>query len=190
MYKKSSIQTKSFVILLSIAVLGTFFSLITAYKVLSPKYWDMSQRPKDFNSYKTVDYGKNDAVKQVLAAEAEPTINTSSWKEYVNTKYSFSFKYNPDWKILSAKQSDGFEVIEIDPGAKYYNIKLYISDQGYYVMDGLPTQEVELNGQKAIAVSDLLYGVQKNSIYFTLDLGRSLSLKPQFNALVKSLTFN
>ena len=189
MFKKSSPQTKSFVILFFIALLGTFFSLVTAFKVISPKYWDMSQKPSGFNSYNKVNYNSNEPVKQVLAAEIEPTIDTSNWKEYVNTKYSFSFKYSPDWKILSAKQTGDYEVIEIDPGAKFYNIKLYISDKNYYVMEGLPTTEVDINGQKALSVSDLLYGVQKNSLFFTLDLGRSLSLKPQFNALVKSLVF-
>ena len=121
---------------------------------------------------------------------AKEIADTSTWKDYTDTKYGLSFKYNPEWKIKPwAKNKEGFDVLEIDPGSKFYNIKLYASDKSYYVMDGLPTEKTTIGGLQAVDVSDLLYGVKKGSTYLTFDVGLSLSLKPQFNGLVESIKF-
>ena len=54
--------------------------------------------------------------------------------------------YSPDWKILPLKKN-GFTVLQVDPGAKYYNIKIYVSPKEFYIMDGLPTTAETIDNQ-------------------------------------------
>ena len=56
-------------------------------------------------------------------------------------------------------------------------------------MGGLPLQSDTIGGQPATEVSNLLYGVQYGNYYYTFDVGLSTSLKPDFDALVHSVTF-
>jgi len=128
-------------------------------------------------------------INQAVAAEPEVVVDTSNWKEYTNKTYGFSFKYNPDWQIKQFVKKGDFNLLEIDPGKKYYNIKIYVSQNEFFAMGGLPIKETIISGLKASNVADLLYGIQKEPDYFTFDNGQSVSLKPQFNALVNSLKF-
>ncbi|MCX6797217.1 MAG: hypothetical protein NTX98_01935 [Candidatus Doudnabacteria bacterium] len=188
MFKNSSPQTKSFVILLAIAIAGTYFCLLLAKSVF--KKANYQKTPQDSRTEQIISYknGQNNSLLNQANAE-EPEINTTNWKTYSDQKYKFSFKYNPEWKIKPWAKQDGYNVLEIDPGKKYYNIKIYTSLKDFYVMGGLPTQEVLVGGEKALNVSDLLYGVKKGDYYYTFDIGLSLSLKPQFDALVKTIKF-
>ena len=56
-------------------------------------------------------------------------------------------------------------------------------------MGGLPLQSDTIDGQPAVEVSNLLYGVKDGSYYYTFDVGLSTSLKPDFDALVHSVQF-
>ena len=113
----------------------------------------------------------------------------SKWPSYHSPLYGIKFKFPPTWQIGLPKKFGEFQTIEIDPGKQFYNIVIYISQKDYYVMDGLPAENVSIGGQPALNISNLLYGMQFNGYYFTFDLGRSLSLAPEFNALVHSLEF-
>lgn len=115
------------------------------------------------------------------------TVDTSTWKTYSNN--DFSFKYNPEWKVLPETQKDGYTILQVDPGSKFYNIKIYISSSDFYVMSGLPSVTEKINNKEAINVSNLLYGIKHKDKYYTFDIGLSLSLKPLFNALVHSVEF-
>ena len=189
MFKNASLQTKSFVVLILIALCGGFFALwLTGYMN------DSEQKAKEYAE--TENGGKTQVTKTESQKPAEPAVlakeiaDTSNWKEYSDSKYGLSFKYNPDWKIKPwTKNKEGYDVLEIDPGRKYYNIKIYASNSSFYVMDGLPTQGTVVGGVQALVVSDLLYGVKKGATYLTFDLGLSLSLKPQFNGLIDSVKF-
>lgn len=190
MFKNASIQTKSFVVLILIALFGGLFALWLAGYINSAK-----QIKKE---YSKIQVNNNTEIKaNNLKPPTEPAVlakeiaDTSNWKEYTDTKYGISFKYNPDWKIKPwTKNKEGYDVLEIDPGRKYYNIKIYASDNSFYVMDGLPTQSAIIGGVQALDVSDLLYGVKKDKTYLTFDLGLSLSLKPQFSGLIESVKFH
>ena len=46
----------------------------------------------------------------------EIVVDTSDWVDYYNEKYSLAFKHDPDWKVRSLTNRDGYYVIEIDPG--------------------------------------------------------------------------
>ena len=187
MFNNASPQTKSFVVLVLLAVFGSLLTLwlIGVMKGEPGKeYAEVAPRTENKQGEETA---QKPSRPEVLAKEVA---DTSAWKEFSDPKYGISFKYNPDWKIKPwTKSKDGFDVLEIDPGRKYYNIKIYASDKNFYVMDGLPVQGATVGGVQALDVSDLLYGVKKGATYLTFDLGLSLSLKPQFNGLIESVKF-
>jgi len=185
MFKNASPQTKSFVILAALAIVGTYVCLAIGGKIFS-----LSSKNQALPDQQIVTYVQDRGNSLISQAKAtEPEIDTSQWKSYSDNKFGISFKYNPDWQIKSWVEKDGYNVLEIDPGKKFYNIKIYENSGSFYVMDGLPTVEAQIGGYKAYNVSNLLYGVVANDKYFTFDIGLSLSLEPQFQALVNSVKF-
>ncbi len=56
-------------------------------------------------------------------------------------------------------------------------------------MDGLPTKTETISGENALNVSNALYGITANNLYYTFDVGLSMSLLPDFDALVHSVKF-
>lgn len=179
---KISPQSKSFIVLFCLALVG-------AYTCLS--LWNDLAGQEGGSAYSI--------SQQTVAVPAEKTqsilpppavINTQGWKTYTDKSARLVFKYPPEWKVLAPVSKGGYTVLQIDPGKKYYDIKIYISAKDYYIMSGLPAQTDTLGGQTALNVSNLLYGVQANGLYYTFDIGLSLSLKDQFNALVHSVNFN
>lgn len=177
-------QTKSFAILSTIALVGTAVSVLLYGQISSLDYSSLG--PDD---YRLITYQQRSPNMIVKDAEASETVDTTAWKDYSNSDFGFGFKYKPEWKILPPKQKGEFNVIEIDPGKKFYNIKIYVSKQGYYVMDGLPTKNETINGIETLNVNDLLYGMKNGDYYYTFDIGLSLSLKKDFDALVRTVYF-
>jgi hypothetical protein len=183
---KISWPTKSFIILFCVAVFGVFLCLNLL--------WDMSDSPySQYNNlYYNYDAGNMPASttpKQKPAQVPAPTVDTSLWKTYSNSKFNFSFKYPSGWKVLAATKSGDYSLVQVDPGAKYYNIKIYISAKDYFALGGLPTQADVIGGQPALNVHNMLYGVKPDGNYYTFDIGSSLSLTPNFDAMVHSVVF-
>ena len=173
-----SIQSKSFIILFLIALFGTIFCLNLSLNLLGP-----------VASY-TVTYRQARAVARPAPVEqTSPPVDTTGWKTYTNSKYGFSFLYNPAWKVIAPTMKAGYDVFQVDPGKKFYNIKIYVSTLGYYIMGGLPLQSDSIGGQPAVEIEQLLYGVKDGNYYYTFDIGLSTSLKPDFDALVHSVQF-
>lgn len=125
----------------------------------------------------------------IAQASTEAVPDHSNWPGFQSAVLGLKFNHPPEWKLVAPKKEGDFTVIELDPGKKYFNIKIYASEKQYYVMDGLPFSETLIGGKEAKNVSDFLYGVKANGYYFTFDLGRSLSLAPNFHALLESVKF-
>lgn len=182
--KPTSIQSKSFIFLTSLAIVGT--ALVVFYTTRHGEN-RVQKNDVEITAYKPTD--KSTPVSQKPAV----VVNTSNWKEYTDKQYGFSFRYNPEWKIKSpSTNKDGYYVLEIDPGTRYDNMKIYVSPTNYYVMDGLPTEPTVLGTStvSAISVHDLLFGIKRSRNYYTFDLGASLSLQPYFKAMVDSAKFS
>lgn len=130
---------------------------------------------------------KKPALEQVQ--EKEPMVDTADWKLFRDNKLNLAFKYNPAWKIKAPVSKGGYQIIEIDPGKKYFNFKIYVNESGFYALDGLPAKSETIDGASALNVNDVLYGVKAEPFYYTFDIGYSLSLKPQFKALMNSVVF-
>jgi len=170
-----STASRSFIILFFVALVGTLLCLKL-----------FSKEPTYQANLQQVTQSKPDNIN---TSSDNPTVDVSGWKSYTNSTYNFSFLYDPTWKILPAKKQGDYQVIQIDPGSKYYNIKIYISTTGYYAMSGLDSKVITVGGEKASDVDGLLYGVQSGQYYYTFDIGQSTVLKPEFDAMVHSLTF-
>jgi hypothetical protein len=177
--QKLSKQTKSFIFLFGFAIFGTYLCLALWSNTISP-----STTPVTIINYGTFSPEANRA-----SASTTLQSDTSGWKAYANPDLHISFSYKPDWKILPVKTMSGFTVLQIDPGAKYYNIKIYLSPKGFYEFDGLPTTSETIDNKPALNVQDALYGIKANNLFYTFDVGLSMSLVPDFDALVHSAKF-
>ena len=177
---KISKHSKSFAWLFAIAFFGAPAALLTAWQYKYP-----SSQYADNGEYSVVTYSSQ------AQADSEPkvVVDTSVWVEYENETYGLTFKHDPDWKIRSVKDQNGYYVIVIDPGVKYDNFRVYISKDDYFALSGVPTSKTQVGGKEAINLDGSVLGVQDNATYFTFDMGASLSLKPYFQAMIGTVEF-
>ncbi len=191
MKQKISIQSKSFIILFGIALVGTYACLAIAKIVNFPGITPAINKIGK-SDYKTVVYNTDQQTKisaPPLLDEDVPSVSTTGWKTYTDKTYNFSFNYPQQWKIKTPVLNGGYYVINVDPGAKYYNIKIYISNNSFFAMDNLPYLTKSIAGEQALDVQGVLYGIKHQGIYYTFDQGASMSIKPQFETMVKTVTF-
>lgn len=175
---KISLQTKTFIWLFCFAVFGTYLCLILWSNLIG----------KVPTTQNIVANTSTTTATQISPAPV-PVVDTTDWKTYSNPQYQLSFLYKPDWKVLPAVNKSGFTILQIDPGTRFYNIKIYISPKEFYVMDGVPTKTETIGGQTALNANNALYGILANGTYYTFDVGLSMSLVPDFDALVHSVKF-
>ena len=181
---KLSPQTKSFIALFIVAVVVTYVCVALWANLTSSV-----SGPESYGNYYAA-ISKIPAPEQAMASPAPvPQVSTADWKTYSDKTDGISFLYNPSWKVLPPQTKDGFKILQVDPGIKYYNIKIYISPKQFYIMDGLPSKTETIGGQTALNVGNALYGIEANGTYYTFDVGMSMSLVPSFDALVHSVQF-
>jgi hypothetical protein len=182
-FKNLSPQTKSFLILFCIALVGTYLTTMVSRHELATGR----------GGYSDTYYPKNQSGQVASASDHfmpdfKP-VGTSGWKTFTDTSHGLSFEYSPAWKVLPGKQKDGFYVLEVDPGASYYNMKAYISNKGFYALEGLPYVETDLGGLMALNVSNQLYGIRMGQYYYTFDNGLSTNMIDNFNTWVRTVKF-
>ena len=184
---KISLQTKSFIALFITALLGVIICLwLWADLIYTPYALNIIRNDRFYSiNNQTLNQKKSNPAN----VQDEPTIDTSAWKTYTNKQYKLSFKYSPDWKVLAVAEKSGFSIVQVDPGKKYYNFKIYISPKSFYILDGLPTKTEIIGGEQALNVNNALYGIKANNSFYTFDIGFSMSLLPQFDAMVHSVKF-
>lgn len=190
MYKNSSPQTKSFIILFCIAAVGTYLTFMLTNGFTQ-------SGPDDFvNGYRLYYQNPQNTGLPNAAAASQPfmpqvkPVDTSAWKTYSDKQYAFSFRYDPSWSVLPGKKNkDGFYVLEIDPGQKFYNIKIFVNDKSFFALEGLSTVTQTIAGRPALNVSNLLYGMINGPYYYTFDNGLSTNMIDGFNAMVHSVSF-
>ena len=182
---KISFPTKTFIVLFCIAFFGSFLVMSLWSNLYNQP---INQMIKVYSPQRQANALKAKLQQQQQVAQA-PSVDTSTWKTYTSKDFGFTFKYKPDWKVLAVTKKGGFSIIQVDPGSKFYNIKIYVSDKGYNGIDGLPSNPDTIGGLTGVNVNDLLYGVKSGTNYFTFDVGVSTSLKTDFGGLVHSVTF-
>jgi len=99
---KMSPQSKSFLVLLILILVGSYLCLTMWWLYLSQPTqnhsWPLGGNFQ-MTSYRP---NQNQTVKSQTAAA--PAVDTSGWKTYTDSTYHFSFKYQPDWKILAPQK--------------------------------------------------------------------------------------
>ncbi|MBI3231665.1 MAG: hypothetical protein HYZ51_01125 [Candidatus Doudnabacteria bacterium] len=181
MKNKISIHSKSFAVLFAIAFLGAIFTHLTSRQIRRPP------NPANDQDYQTVAYAPKAQANS--AAEPETIIDTADWPKYTNKKYGLTFKHDAKWKVRSIKSKDGFYIIEVDPGARYDNFRVYISKDDYFALSGVPAEKTKIAGKEAWDLEGQVLGIKDDHTYFTFDMGSSLSLKPYFQAMLKTISF-
>lgn len=191
-----SAQSRSFIILFSIALLGSYTCLfIAAHANIRTTQTVFSQGQ---NSYQTITYEKsaNKKINSIRTAiisdtpeQAETPVDTSAWKTYIDPTKTFSFLYPSEWQVKKPGTKYGIPVITVDPGVKYDNVTIYMSPSSFFAMDGLPSTTETIAGEQAKNVEGSVYGILHLGTYYTFDKGMSVRITPQFKALVHSLRF-
>lgn len=185
MLKNISPQSKSFTVLFALAITGTYLSVIISnnsglkQNSYGTGYSEINYNERAGSSSPAPDAGVPDKM----------TEDTSGWKTYASQDLKLSFKYSPAWEIKKAEKKGDFQIIDVDPGKKFYNIKIYVSPKGYFSIAGLPTVSEQIAGTQAFNSKNMLYGLEFRGLYYTFDIGYSLSLKPDFMAMVHSVKF-
>lgn len=125
--------------------------------------------------------------------ELNPSAEVSSqgWTNYVNEEYGFQFKHPKNWTTELQRIEHGSVLLVSPPDATSNDqrVKVFIMDNGYFGIDGLPTTSVTVDGRDGVKVDDGLYGFMHNGKYVTLDSGYGTNIKPYFTEIVKSLRF-
>lgn len=179
--EKISKHSKSFAWLFGIAFVGAFLALWASGQFESPAANFFSR-----DGYQVISYQPRGISSD---AQSKTVVDTSDWQEYSNKKYGLKFKYDPEWQIRSINNRDGFYVIEIDPGLRYDNFRVFISEDDYFALSGVPVQKTLVAGKEALNLDGAVLGIKDNATYFTFDMGASLSLKPYFQAMVETVEF-
>ena len=192
MDRKISPQSKSFIVLFSVAVVGTIACAGLA-RYLTIRYqgdgYTLYPFPPKYLTNKNAGQHPTSTPLSRPSEPVVPAVDTSGWKIYTASKYNFQFRYDPSWSVKTGGKKDGYDILEVDPGKKYYNFKIYVSPTDYYVVDGLPATDQTIGGKQAKNIQSMLYAIQDDNLRLTFDLGMSLSLRPQFKAMVESLKF-
>ncbi len=185
---KISPQSKSFIILFAFAAIGVAVAFYIIRWLDLPVARFIANGPGKGN-YEVVKHGQNGLTAPKQKPVEPVLVDTDGWKTYQDQGSPLVFSYPPTWKVLGPNTKDGFTVITIDPGAKYDNIKIYISDKSFFALDGIPYQEDTIAGMPARNIQGMLFGIHANGTYYTFDEGASLSINPEFQTLVRSAKF-
>jgi prolyl oligopeptidase PreP (S9A serine peptidase family) len=196
MHKKISPQSKSFVILFVIAIVGTYACLVyTQHITLKGQYTNMVLPPSKLD-YEVITYKGGSGQKISSPATTSPqtttptTTNTATWKVFQNAKYNFALKYPPNWQIKTLGVKGNYYIIEIRPAKTSQPSKIYINHVGFFALEGLPSTQENLGSDILLNIKDQLYGLKHNDIFLTFDLGPNIQSQEEFKSLVHSTTFS
>jgi hypothetical protein len=119
----------------------------------------------------------------------QPPVDTTDWQTYTDKKYPLTFLYPKSWTVKAAVNKQKFYDITLNPGAKYPDMHIYVSTDGYYALDGLKQTPAKIGGQTAFTVSENLYGIKVGEAYYTFDGSLNTTQVPEFTALLKTVKF-
>ena len=177
-----STQTKSFFLLLLIAVGSSYVALVLTREILP--VLSIAQTP--LNSQQKIN-----TKSEVLGESAEVKLDTIDWKTYSDSTYPLSFKYPKTWTATTYSAVDptiGYIIVLNSDKANADHIRIYINKKSFLAMDGLPTTKITVNKIPAVGVSDnMLVGIKQANNFITFDLGASSILKPYFKAILNTV---
>lgn len=185
-------HTKSFLAVLLI----TFISVLTAYYVSMGVNQMAGLENLGSLPGKIIPNQKSPDVvsKEILNNQDKKptTINPETWQTFEDPRFDITFKYPETWtlKMYQENKPNGTYIISLLPGSNAGLIRIFISESGYYAMEGLPVTATTLGGKPALNVADMLVGVKTGGKFYTFDLGSNMDFQPEFKALLSQVKFN
>lgn len=127
--------------------------------------------------------------KQTQPETPHRLLDTTDWKSYIDKNYPISFLYPKTWKISSSINKLGFYDIYLNPGAKFFDIHIYISPKSYAGLEGLPQTPTKVGQQTGFSVSPNLIGIKVGESYYTFDGSMNSTHTDEFNTLLSTVKF-
>lgn len=123
-------------------------------------------------------------------ATQEPiaSVDTEDWDTYQDRAYPIAFSYPPNWTVSTALTQDFYDIVLNIPNTAN-DIHIYIGEDGYYGVDGLQQQTYQYGSASGIIISNALAGMKSGEYYYTFDASFSQDYIPEFQALLKTVTF-
>ncbi len=171
-----STQSKSFFLVLFIAVISIYAALLLTREV-APVITQKAGLTATLRHNTTY-------------AQANIPISTKGWSQYEDSKYPLDFKYPKEWTVTTYSATDpnvGYIIIVKPDNELSDNIRVYVNTKGYVATSGLTTTKTIVNGINGVTVNDMLVGIRQGSNYITFDLGTSPELMPYFKALLSTV---
>lgn len=122
-------------------------------------------------------------------SELNRKVDTSTWPTYQDSKYNFKFKFSPNWTIRPKTVGNIYLLAIQSKTNPSQNIKIFITKDGYFATDGLKLPKTTINGVTAVNLDNILIGMKQSNNYYTFDAGTDINVKPEFVAMVNSVSF-
>lgn len=162
-----STQSKSFVAILIIVLLAVYGAIELAdhFKV------DRIPNAQEFQEAKT------------------GTLSTEGWVSYIDKNYPLVFMYPANWKVDQITTEPDYYVVAITPKGQSSEMRVYINDQDFFALNGLPTSPMKIGGQSGTSYGPMLASAKVGKYYYTFDAGLNTSLIPQFQTILSTVEF-
>jgi hypothetical protein len=122
--------TISFIILVALAAIATFAAIYATKNISEPiENSSLENSVLEENRLQNI---------QPTAAE----LDVSTWKSYTDKNYFLSFKYPSTWQVKTYQNRNGFDIIVLEPNNARDNIRIYVSPENYFALQGLPSKKV------------------------------------------------
>ncbi len=144
---------------------------------------------QDLQSQAQTSKDKLNASGQTPQETPRPLLDTTDWKTYIDKNYPISFLYPKTWKVSSSINKLGFYDIYLNPGAKYFDIHIYIDAKSYAGLEGLPQTPTKVGQQTGFSVSQNLIGIKVGESYYTFDGSMNSTHTDEFNTLLSTVKF-
>jgi hypothetical protein len=129
------------------------------------------------------------AVSHINDGHKGADLSVADWKEFNDSESRLSFKHPSDWQVQRFDNRAGMDIITIKPATSPDKIRIYISPDNYFALDGLPARSGTVAGARAVNVNDVVVGVRSGGLYYTFDIGTDIKLQPEFKTLLETVAF-
>ena len=117
-------------------------------------------------------------------------LETTDWKQYQDKAYPLAFLYPENWTIKSSMNKMGFYDIVLNPGTKFPDMHIYISEDGYFGLGGLEKTPIKIGGQEGFSVAQSLVGIKTGEYYYTFDGSTNTTQINEFYTLLDTVKFD
>ncbi len=139
-----------------------------------------------YNERLAFDYGATNKVGS--HTKPIPTLDTEDWKEYQDKAYPISFSYPPTWTVQTALTQDFYDIVLNIPNTAN-DIHIYVSEDGYYGIDGMDQQTYQRDNVTGTIVNETLVGMKSGEYYYTFDSSFNTNYVNEFQTILKTVTF-